>query len=83
MAVTAVRASDSRQRFIEAAIRLVKLIADTEPGVGGRIKADMVSAGISGGISARTRDLDDDVLRRHLIEASRRTLGLRAPRCLS
>jgi len=62
--------------------RLIKLIADVEPGVGGWIKADMVLAGIAGGMSARTRDLDNDVLRRHLVEASRRTLGLRTPRCL-
>ncbi|WP_432831378.1 TetR/AcrR family transcriptional regulator [Dactylosporangium sp. CA-092794] len=62
--------------------RLIKLLADVEPGVGGWIKADMVMAGIAGGMSARTSGLDNDVLRRHLVEASRRTLGLRAPRCL-
>jgi AcrR family transcriptional regulator len=62
--------------------RQFKLIAAVEPGVGGWIKADMVMAGIAGGMSARTLRLDDDVLRRHLVEASRRTLGLRTPRCL-
>jgi len=70
----------SRPEVSDLVDRLFKLIADTDPGVGGWIKADMVLAGLSGGISARTRDLDDDVLRRHLLEASRRTLGLRAPR---
>jgi AcrR family transcriptional regulator len=70
----------SRPEVSDLVERLIKLIADTEPGVGGWIKADMVLAGLSGGIGARTRDLDDDLLRRHLLEASRRTLGLRAPR---
>jgi hypothetical protein len=59
--------------------RQFKLIDAVEPGVGGWIKADMVMAGIAGAMSARTRGLDDDVLRRHLVEASRRALGLRAP----
>jgi hypothetical protein len=43
--------------------RQFRLIAAVEPGVGGWIKADMVMAGIAGGMSARTRGLDDDVLR--------------------
>ena len=72
----------SRPGVSDLVDRLIKLIADVEPGVGGWIKADMVLAGIAGGMSARTRDLDNDVLRRHLVEASRRTLGLRTPRCL-
>ena len=59
--------------------RQFKLIDAVEPGVGGWIKADMVMAGIAGGMSARTRGLDDDVLRRHLVEAGRRALGLRGP----
>jgi AcrR family transcriptional regulator len=73
----------SRTEVGELANRLNTLLADIDPGVGGWIKADMVMSGIAGGISPRTRDVDDDVLRRHLIEASRRTLGLRAPRCLA
>ncbi|WP_432985500.1 TetR/AcrR family transcriptional regulator [Dactylosporangium sp. CA-233914] len=72
----------SRTEVSDLVDRLVKLIADVEPGVGGWIKADMVMAGIAGGMSARARGLDDDVLRRHLVEAGRRALGLRAPRCL-
>jgi AcrR family transcriptional regulator len=62
--------------------RQFRLIAAVDPGVGGWIKAEMVMAGIAGGMSTRTRGVDDDVLRRHLVEASRRTLGLRTPRCL-
>jgi hypothetical protein len=72
----------SRTEVSDVVDRLIKLIADVEPGVGGSIKADMVMAGIAGGMTARARGIDDDLLRRHLIEASRRTLGLRAPRCL-
>jgi AcrR family transcriptional regulator len=72
----------SRPEVSDLVDRLTRLIADVEPGVGGRIKADMVMAGIAGGMSTRARGLDDDVLRRYLVEASRRTLGLRAPRCL-
>jgi AcrR family transcriptional regulator len=73
----------SRTEVSDLINRLIMLLADVEPGVGGWIKADMVMAGIAGGMSARTRGLDDDVLRRHLVQASRRTLGLRSPRCLS
>ncbi|MFG1610758.1 TetR/AcrR family transcriptional regulator [Actinoplanes sp. NPDC049265] len=72
----------SRPEVSDLVDRLIKLFADLEPGVGGWIKADMVLAGLAGGISPRTSNLDGDVLRRYLIEASRRTLGLRAPRCL-
>ncbi|WP_326553653.1 TetR/AcrR family transcriptional regulator [Micromonospora sp. NBC_01813] len=72
----------SRTEVGELVNRMIMLLADIDPGVGGWIKADMVMAGIAGGMSDRARGLDDDVLRRHLIEASRRTLGLRAPRRL-
>ena len=72
----------SRTEVGDLVNRMIMLLADLDPGVGGWIKADMVMAGIAGGMSTRSRGLDDDVLRRHLIEASRRTLGLRAPRCL-
>ncbi|GAB7037744.1 MULTISPECIES: TetR/AcrR family transcriptional regulator [Catenuloplanes] len=73
----------SRTEVGDLVDRMITLLAETDPGVGGLIKADMVMAGIAGGMSARTRGLDDDVLRRHLIDASRRTLGLRTPRCLT
>ena len=73
----------SRPEVGDLVNRMISLLADVDPGVGGWIKADMVMAGIAGGMSVRTSGLDDDVLRRHLFEASRRTLGLRAPRCLT
>ena len=73
----------SRPEVSDLVNRMIRLLADIDPGVGGRIKADMVMAGVAGGMSVRTSGLDDDVLRRHLFEASRRTLGLRTPRCLT
>jgi AcrR family transcriptional regulator len=79
----AIEMLSSRAEVSHLVDRLITLLADVEPGVGGWIKADMVLAGIAGGMSARARGLDDEVLRRHLIEASRRALGLRAPRCLA
>jgi AcrR family transcriptional regulator len=60
--------------------RQIKLLADLEPGPGGMVKAAMVLAGIAGAAGPRLLRLDDDTFRRHLLEAGRRTLGLRAPR---
>jgi AcrR family transcriptional regulator len=60
--------------------RQIKLLADLEPGPGGMVKAAMVLAGIAGAAGPRLLQLDDDTFRQHLVEAGRRTLGLRAPR---
>ncbi|GIM93257.1 TetR/AcrR family transcriptional regulator [Paractinoplanes toevensis] len=62
--------------------RLLKLLADVDPGVGGWIKADLTVSGIACGMGVRALELDDDLLREHLVGAGRRILGLRAPRCL-
>jgi AcrR family transcriptional regulator len=62
--------------------RLLKLLADVDPGVGGWIKADLTVSGIACGMGMRALELDDDLLREHLVGAGRRILGLRAPRCL-
>jgi len=62
--------------------RMLKLLADVDPGVGGWIKADLTVSGIACGMGMRALDLDDDLLREHLVGAGRRILGLRAPRCL-
>lgn len=62
--------------------RLLKLLADVDPGVGGWIKADLTVSGIACGMGMRAIELDDDLLREHLVGAGRRILGLRAPRCL-
>ncbi|MFI5845562.1 TetR/AcrR family transcriptional regulator [Catenuloplanes sp. NPDC051500] len=62
--------------------RMLRLLADVDPGVGGWIKADLAVSGIACGMGMRAIELDDDVLREHLVGAGRRILGLRAPRCL-
>jgi AcrR family transcriptional regulator len=59
--------------------RQIKLLADVEPGPGGRVKAAVVLAGIAGAALPGI-DLDDDALCRHFVETGRRTLGLRVPR---
>jgi AcrR family transcriptional regulator len=60
--------------------RQVKLLADVTPGTAGQVNAAVVMAGIAGAASPRLLDLDDEQLTEHLIQAGRRTLGLRAPR---
>ena len=40
----------------------------------------MVFAGMAGAAGPTWGNLDDDALREHLVDAGRRTLGLRAPR---
>lgn len=60
----------------------IQLLADLEPGPGGWIKARVAMAGIACGLGPEADEFDDDTLRRHLLEAGRRTLGLRTPRCL-
>jgi len=71
------RADHDMSRLID---RQVKLLADVDPGPAGLVKAALVLAGIAGAAGPTLVDLDDDVLRRYLIEAGRRTLGLRTPR---
>jgi len=58
----------------------VRLLADLEPGPGGLIKARVALAGIACGLGPDVGDFDDETLRRHLLEAGRRVLGLRTPR---
>lgn len=60
--------------------RQLTLLADVEPGPAGRVKAAMVFAGMAGAVGPSGAGLDDDMLRAHLVDAGRRTLGLRAPR---
>lgn len=60
--------------------RQLKLLADVDPGPGGQVKAALVLAGIAGAAGPSLVDLDDETLRHHLVEAGRRTLGLRSPR---
>jgi AcrR family transcriptional regulator len=60
--------------------RQLALLAGVDPGPGGLVKAAIVLAGIAGAVGPKLLDLDDDALRQHLVEAGRRTLGLRTPR---
>jgi AcrR family transcriptional regulator len=61
--------------------RQLKLLADVQPGPAGVISAGLVLAGIAAATGPnRMVDYDDETLRRHLMEAGRRALGLRAPR---
>ena len=61
-------------------MRQLALLADVDPGPAGEVKAAMVFAGMAGAAGPTWGNLDDDVLREHLVDAGRRTLGLRAPR---
>ncbi|MGE2722148.1 TetR/AcrR family transcriptional regulator [Mycolicibacterium celeriflavum] len=60
--------------------RQLRLLADVEPGPAGEIRAAMVFAGISGAAGPAWVQLDDRALAKHLMDAGRRTLGLRTPR---
>ncbi|OHV30902.1 MULTISPECIES: TetR/AcrR family transcriptional regulator [Pseudofrankia] len=60
--------------------RQLNLLAEVDRGPSGRVKAALVLAGIPGAVAPRLIGLDDDVLLQYVIEAGRRTLGLRTPR---
>ena len=60
--------------------RQIRLLADAHPGPAGLVNAAVIFAGIAGAVRPETINLDDEQLRQHLVEAGRRTLGLRAPR---
>jgi AcrR family transcriptional regulator len=60
--------------------RQLALLADVVPGPAGEVKAAMVFAGMAGAVGPMWGTFDDDALREHLVDAGRRTLGLRAPR---
>ncbi|MGA5534448.1 TetR/AcrR family transcriptional regulator [Mycolicibacterium nivoides] len=60
--------------------RQMALLTDVDPGPAGTVKAAMVFSGIAGGAGVAGEDTSDEDLSRYLIDAARRTLGLRAPR---
>jgi AcrR family transcriptional regulator len=60
--------------------RQLALLADVDPGPAGEIKAAMVFAGMAAAAGPAWGNFDDDALREHLVDAARRTLGVRAPR---
>lgn len=60
--------------------RQMALLADVDPGPAGTVKAAMVFSGIAGGAGVAGADTSDADLTRCLVDAARRTLGLRASR---
>lgn len=73
-------ALQQRPDWRELIDRQLGLLADVDAGPGGEIKAAMVFAGIAGAVGPMWAQHDDDALYHHLVNAGRRTLGLRAPR---
>jgi AcrR family transcriptional regulator len=69
-----------RAEWGELITRQLALLADVDPGSAGEVKAAMVFAGMAAAAGSAGAELTDDVLRHHLVDAGRRTLGLRAPR---
>jgi AcrR family transcriptional regulator len=69
-----------RAEWGELITRQLALLADVDPGPAGQIKAAMVFAGMAGAAGPTWGTFDDESLRDHLVDAGRRTLGLRAPR---
>ncbi|MEJ3749197.1 TetR family transcriptional regulator [Actinomycetes bacterium KLBMP 9797] len=64
----------------ELVARQLALLAEVQPGPAGRVRAAMVMAGVAGVVGPNAAGVDDDALREHLIDAGRRTLGIRPPR---
>jgi AcrR family transcriptional regulator len=60
--------------------RQITLLAGAQAGLGGRVKASIVMSGLAATAAPGVVDADEVHLRRELIEAGRRTLGLRKPR---
>jgi AcrR family transcriptional regulator len=60
--------------------RQMALLAGAEPGPVGLVKAAVVLAGIAGAAGPTLVNIDDEALRQHVVDAGRRTLGLRTPR---
>lgn len=73
-------ALEQRTDWTELIQRQLHTLADVDPGPGGKVRATMVVAGIAAAAGPLSADLGDDELLGQLIEAGRRTLGIRAPR---
>ena len=70
----------ARREWDELIERQMALLAAVNPGPAGNVKAAVVLAGIAGASGPTFVDLDQEVLREHLVDAGRRVLGLRTPR---
>ena len=71
---------EQRAEWTQLIARQLALLADVDPQPAGKVKAVMVFAGMAAAAGPSSADLDDDELRAYLIDAGRRTLGVRAPR---
>jgi AcrR family transcriptional regulator len=70
----------ARQEWDVLIDRQLALLAGVEPGPGGLVKAAVALAGIAGATGPGLVGIDEETLRLHLLDAGRRSLGLRAPR---
>lgn len=75
-----IRQLSAQPGWAELIDRQMRLLADVEPGPGGRVKAAVVVGGIAGAVGPARITIADEDLLGHLVETGRRTLGLRAPR---
>ncbi|MCV7151033.1 TetR/AcrR family transcriptional regulator [Mycolicibacterium pyrenivorans] len=71
---------EQRAEWTQLIARQLSLLADVDPQPAGKVKAVMVFAGMAAAAGPASAELDDDELRAYLIDAGRRTLGVRAPR---
>ena len=67
----------SRREWDALTERQIALLADVDPGPGGRLKAAMVLAGIAGASGPTFANLGRDAVLSQLVETGRRALGLR------
>ncbi|OKH66159.1 TetR family transcriptional regulator [Mycobacterium sp. SWH-M5] len=75
-----IEALRARSEWAAVIDRQMALLTDMDPGPPGMVKATMVFSGMSGAAGPASADIADDDLYRHLVETSRRALGLRTPR---
>nr|WP_256736224.1 TetR/AcrR family transcriptional regulator [Mycolicibacterium hippocampi] len=73
-------ALEQRGDWTQLIARQLSLLADVDPGPAGKIKAAMVFAGMAAAAGPISAKVGDEELLSHLIEAGRRTLGVRVPR---
>ncbi len=73
----------TRREWDELIERQIALLTNVDPGPAGQVKATMVLAGVAAASGPTSANLDREALLVHLVEAGRRTLGLRIPRARS
>lgn len=73
-------ALEQRADWTQLIARQLTLLADVDPGPAGKVKAAMVFAGMAAAAGPLSVEIGDEDLRSYLVEAGRRTLGVRAPR---